>query len=275
MRRVQTGLDLSTSEICDALNRCYEGYIVPFHVPVEFAALMNRVESVDLSASLFVNEKKSISALALIGRRGQNSRLAAFAVAPERRGTGLGKWLLEQVLNDARKRNDAVMDLEVIIGNTAAEKLYRRMGFEEVSRLRGYLKGSDKTFRAENANFAGEELEEVEVSDVARAILNDDRVWPWQQSAGSVIQCALPVRGWRYKSAFTCSSDVNAATVGFRGLAGTEEDVLALLRALAKKFPGKAWRVIPTIPEDHYRGVFEAAEFDLDEMAQFWMRQQI
>jgi len=113
---------------------------------------------------------------------------------------------------------------------------------------------------------------EVDVSEVAQAILNEQRPWPWQQSAASVIQSALPVRGWRWRSAFTCTSDLNAATIGLRGFAGEDEDLAALLRAVAKRFPGKSWRVFPTIPEDIYVGVFEEAGFEVDEISQFWMR---
>src|SRR5256714_2583821 len=149
MHRTERGTHFSTEEICAALNYCYEGYIIPFQLPVDFAASMLRVESVDLSASLFVREKKQIVALALIARRGRNSRLAAFAVAPQQRGTGLGKWLLGEALAQAKARSDAAMDLEVIIGNTAAERLYEGMGFERVCRLRGYLRREKRGERRE------------------------------------------------------------------------------------------------------------------------------
>src|SRR5205085_10130903 len=144
--------------------------------------------------------KKQIVALALIARRGHNSRLAAFAVAPQQRGAGLGKWLLGEALAQTKARSDAAMDLEVIIGNTAAERLYEGMGFERVCRLRGYLR---REKRGERREEKGSGLVEVDVSEVAQAILNEQRPWPWQQSAASVIQSALPVRGWRWRSAFT------------------------------------------------------------------------
>ena len=270
MHRVENGLGLSAGEVCDALNKCYEGYVVPFHIPVEFAAAMNRVESVDLNASLFVREKKEIVAVALIARRGNQSRLAGFAVAPKRRGTGLGKWLMGKVLEQAKARGDSSMNLEVIIGNEAAERLYESVGFEHVCRLRGYVKAQEREERREEREQAS--LREVNISEVARAILNDEKDWPWQQSAASVIQLTAPHRGWRWKRAFTCTSDPNAATVVLRGFAGEGEELLSLIRALRERFPKKSWRVIPTIPEGIYVGAFEEAGFEVDELAQYWMR---
>jgi ribosomal protein S18 acetylase RimI-like enzyme len=61
----------------------------------------------------------------------------AFAT-PARRGEGLGKALLLQVLGVARERGVQQLFLEVRASNEVAIDLYLRQGFEEVGVRRNY-----------------------------------------------------------------------------------------------------------------------------------------
>jgi ribosomal-protein-alanine N-acetyltransferase len=62
------------------------------------------------------------------------AQLANIAVRADRRGRGLGKKLMERLLEDARVKGMAKMTLEVRVGNTPALALYRSLGFVETSR---------------------------------------------------------------------------------------------------------------------------------------------
>lgn len=269
MPSIRRASEYSLVELSNMLNRCYEGYIVPFQVPVEFAVAMFRNDSVDFWHSAVALDDATPSldpiALSLIARRGRNSRLAAFAVAPEKRGSGVGKWLLQQVVLQARERQDAAMELEVIIGNDAAERLYSSAGFQRVCRLRGYI-GKDPAGKSDA------DLEEVEPRQVALAMLSEGKSWSWQQAAESIASVVAPNGGWRWRSAHTVTTDTSLPTVGLRGFAGEREDLTALLGALGTRFPGKTWRISPTIPEGLYEGVFEEAGFVEDSLAQWLMR---
>jgi len=52
-----------------------------------------------------------------------------FAVAPEHRRKGVGGFLLEKILEDARARGLVRATLEVRLGNAAAIALYEKRGF--------------------------------------------------------------------------------------------------------------------------------------------------
>jgi ribosomal-protein-alanine N-acetyltransferase len=62
------------------------------------------------------------------------------AVRPEFRGRGIGSVLLQTTLGLAQRRKASIAQLEVRAGNEAAQKLYKRCGFEVVGRRRDYYR---------------------------------------------------------------------------------------------------------------------------------------
>lgn len=68
----------------------------------------------------------------------EQAHLINIAVAPERRGRGLGEALLVHVLRQARAQGAEAMHLEVRDTNEAAIALYLRYGFEVLGRRDKY-----------------------------------------------------------------------------------------------------------------------------------------
>lgn len=66
--------------------------------------------------------------------------LANLAVAPAAREQGIGRALLDSMLEDARSREIAQIYLEVRESNSAARQLYASRGFEEVGKRKGYYR---------------------------------------------------------------------------------------------------------------------------------------
>ena len=64
--------------------------------------------------------------------------LLNVAVHPERRGVGLGRLLVEAVVEEARAARVRVVFLEVRAGNVVARRLYRHLGFRDLGTRRGY-----------------------------------------------------------------------------------------------------------------------------------------
>lgn len=82
---------------------------------------------------------KTAGYLSLLERsRFANMRIYSVATAPEARGLGIGQVLLDKAIEHARERNVREITLEVSTANTAALALYRKNGFNTVSRLPGY-----------------------------------------------------------------------------------------------------------------------------------------
>jgi ribosomal-protein-alanine N-acetyltransferase len=64
--------------------------------------------------------------------------LLNVAVHPDHRSLGVGRRLMDAVLEAGRASGGRVVYLEVRAGNVAARRLYKRLGFRELGVRRGY-----------------------------------------------------------------------------------------------------------------------------------------
>jgi ribosomal-protein-alanine N-acetyltransferase len=69
------------------------------------------------------------------------AHVATLGVATVRQGEGIGALLLDALLAEADRRSPVVL-LEVRADNEVAQGLYRRRGFTEIGRRRGYYQPS-------------------------------------------------------------------------------------------------------------------------------------
>jgi len=66
------------------------------------------------------------------------AHIATIATQTVFRGRGIGEALLYNLMREAQWRHAVSVTLEVRIGNTVAQSLYRKYDFEEVGRRKGY-----------------------------------------------------------------------------------------------------------------------------------------
>lgn len=72
------------------------------------------------------------------------AHLLNVAVSVEMQGRGLGRFLLEQLLACARGLSVESVLLEVRPSNTRALEIYRRYGFAQIGRRKGYYPAVDR-----------------------------------------------------------------------------------------------------------------------------------
>lgn len=70
------------------------------------------------------------------------AEIISIGVAPEWQRFGLGKMLVEGLARAARRGEARRLFLEVAEDNAAAAALYRKLGFDEVGRRKGYYQRS-------------------------------------------------------------------------------------------------------------------------------------
>jgi len=74
---------------------------------------------------------------------GDEAEILTLAVAPEARGQGLGRALLNAAIVEAQRRGAGAIFLEVGTDNPAALALYAGLGFANVGSRKGYYGGRD------------------------------------------------------------------------------------------------------------------------------------
>ena len=134
---LESVLDYGLDRALDLLNRGFCDYVVPIELDAAELHQMVVQDSIDVSSSRVLLRDGQPAGIALIARRGWTARLAAMALVPGARGAGLGRWLMERLIDEARARGERAMVLEVIEQNEPAVRLYNRCGFCTVRRLVG------------------------------------------------------------------------------------------------------------------------------------------
>jgi [ribosomal protein S18]-alanine N-acetyltransferase len=92
------------------------------------------------------DDEPETAAPVLVGYAGliaydDEAHVATLGVTRALQGEGVGSLLLDDLLAEADKRSPVVL-LEVRADNEAAQRLYRRRGFVEIGRRRGYYQPS-------------------------------------------------------------------------------------------------------------------------------------
>lgn len=128
--------DVPLGDGAAALNRVFEHYLVPVAFNAEHLALHISYNDVVPSLSpIWYDCNGNVVAAALLGIRATRGWIGGFGVAPEYRGHGYAKELVERLFSSARGRGLESIALEVLCENSPAIGVYRRAGFETVRRL--------------------------------------------------------------------------------------------------------------------------------------------
>jgi GNAT superfamily N-acetyltransferase len=126
-------------DIITAWNRGFEGYFVKIEMTAEmfFQRVTNEGLSLNLSLVGFSGEEPV--AIVVNGVRTIAGKKTVWnggtGVAPEYRGTGVSRLLMEENLKIYQEEGFEVATLEAIKENTAAIRLYERYGYEIVDRV--------------------------------------------------------------------------------------------------------------------------------------------
>jgi ribosomal-protein-alanine N-acetyltransferase len=83
---------------------------------------------------------EGLAAFALCRRAADEAELLLFAIRPDRRRQGIGRAMLENVLEAGRERGARRIFLEVRATNEAALSLYRSFGFRQTGLRQGYYR---------------------------------------------------------------------------------------------------------------------------------------
>lgn len=129
----------SSVQLTDILNACFADYLVPVTQSVEGFVQRFSAEGMSLIDSRVWLAGDEPAAIAIVARRGNMARLAAFALRPAWRGKGLARKLMQELLMLLQQQEIEAVSLEVIRDNHVAVALYQSLGFTRRYGLCGYL----------------------------------------------------------------------------------------------------------------------------------------
>jgi len=264
----------SLVELSDILTRGFSDYFVPIQFSEAMLFQMVRLHSVELESCGLVCVDGQAAGAALIARRGWNCRLAAMSIAPDFRRMGLGSFLLKELIQEAKKRGDRRMLLEVIEQNEPAVQLYYGMGFQKKRRLVGYSLVDEGTEVAVSA------LADVDLHELARKVVDGAiEELPWQASGETLAQMTPPLRAFEHNSAYLACSDPGKEAVVIRSLLTLASErgkgrARALFEMLRAVYPGRKWKV-PAICPEEIGGFFEKMGFAEESISQLQMSKSL
>lgn len=125
----------SIEELTEIYNRSRKGYLVPMQLTPE--GLAGYIHHYDLflkhSFVALVNDEPA--GLIMLGLRDNRSWVTRLGVINQARGSGVGRALVEKLLEESDQLEIPLNILEVIIGNDPAHRLFLGTGFKPVRKL--------------------------------------------------------------------------------------------------------------------------------------------
>ncbi len=257
------------SEILNLLNASFEGYVVRVSLTQRILLELLRTEGVDLEASLVVAEHGLPVGLSLVGRRGSESRIGPFGLVPSARSRGIGQALLDELLAQSRDRGDERVWLEVITVNDPAIRLYEGRGFVRIRELVGFV--------SEHVPAVEGLLHEVSAAEVATEVSRSGfENLPWQVSAATIHQLALPDRAFRLGPSLAIVGLPTETDAVIKALVTEREEQRRghgrrLLQALSSSYPGRTWRIPPKGPGEFLPEFLAPLGFTRSAISQYQM----
>jgi ribosomal protein S18 acetylase RimI-like enzyme len=125
----------SPVELAELFTRGYEGYYVPIQLTADAFTTMVGHQDLVLESSRVMLEDGRPVAFAMLAVRGARGWIGGMGVVPEARGRGLGRAMMAAVIERAAELGLDHVDLEVLVPNESASRIYEALGFRDLRML--------------------------------------------------------------------------------------------------------------------------------------------
>ncbi|BBR07203.1 N-acetyltransferase GCN5 [Klebsiella quasipneumoniae] len=256
-------------QLTDILNACFADYLVPVTQSVEGFVQRFSAEGMSLIDSRVWLAGDEPAAIAIVARRGNMARLAAFALRPAWRGKGLARKLMQELLMLLQQQEIEAVSLEVIRDNHVAVALYQSLGFTRRHGLCGYLSAEPQ------AAAPGVLQPYPTLALLRRAVEESNSQLPWLMDplTFATLPCRVVTLEQRAFAVLgTSGSRPVLQFLWVEPAARRQGLARALLMALAQQFPGIGTSV--TVPET-FTPLFAAAGYSPLSLQQYEMTMEL
>jgi ribosomal protein S18 acetylase RimI-like enzyme len=173
--------------LADLHNAAFADYAVPAALDAGSLASYIDETGVDPALSRVAFADGDPASFCLGAVRGHRASIRGEGTDPQHRRSGLGALVLDETLDALRGAGATEVSLEVLDGNDAAIRLYKRHGFEQHRRLLGFT-----MHRPQRRGLRGRVFGHLEEVDTAYALARiGDWGWrdpPWQLELPSLAE---------------------------------------------------------------------------------------
>jgi GNAT superfamily N-acetyltransferase len=185
---------VSLAQRVAVMNAAYADYLVPIHVTPEQMSLMDRCFDISISRSVIARTRWDLVGMALLAIRGGRGWISGVGVLPAWRRQGVGRRMMEWLLEQARHTGLRQVTLEVISENKPARELYCSLGFSERRELLTWQRPAT----ADPLPVPAERLSPVLAPDLLLYFHGwHDQPPSWQRDYTSVSKMASMLRGYQ------------------------------------------------------------------------------
>jgi GNAT superfamily N-acetyltransferase len=266
--------DLALAEQANVFTEAFAGYLAG-SIPMNAESLGRflSAQGADLCYSRFVRTSGRLVGFGYINRTGNISRLAGMGVVPSARRAGAARHLLLHLVDEAKKRGDNAMMLEVFEQNSGAHALYSSNGFHEITRLFGWRRKKDVDLPGEPPGSL-EEISLIAASQMRSAL--DYPEIPWQISRHLVVKVSA-ARAFRIGEAVIVIGDPSASPIRVHALinsSGKIDEITPAFSAVLQRFKASEF-FAPAIFPELFGEVFQSLGFTREPLNQFLMRRDL
>ena len=252
----RTLCESTSHDMAAACRAIFDDFAVPAPRHFDAIAFERRYsfEHLDRAASLIATDAGTPAGIILIARRGRASHISGLGVAAAYRRMGLARTMLSMVCDEAARRGDAEMLVEVPADSRAARSLYEGVAFVARRKLVGFSGALPADSPVP--------VQEIDTWSVVREIaMHGPPDLPWFFHPSSLAGCALPTRAYQIENrAFAIvtprGSDLNIRALfvrpGDRRLGMARQ----LLASLARTCSTATATVMPFVPTGLCDGFF-------------------
>lgn len=270
--KVVVAADHSLQALAACFTAAFDGYIAGSFV-LDAATLPRFLlrQGADLALSRCVaDDAGELLGVCFVADFAGRRRIGGMGVVPKARGTGAARLLLARVIDDARAAGRDTLELEVVLENTPAVRLYRAHGFVDGAPLWGYS-------RAPGAPVAAEEVpKRIGMRRASRWLLGRGLPdLPYQVSGHALATPDPAPTLWRIGRAmilFVETAPKELLIAILNDLDPRQHDARRLLAAVIAAYPAHSIVVPPLMRAEVATAAFEAMGFVPSPLHQLQMR---
>jgi ribosomal protein S18 acetylase RimI-like enzyme len=130
--KFESAKDFSIEDLTDFYNQTREDYLVPMRMNKEDMQDYIHTFDIDLGISIVAMDQTGdrFAGLGMLGMRVKQGWITRLGVVAEFRKIGVGQMIFKRLLVNSERGGFIELQLEVIVGNPGAKKLFEKSGFE-------------------------------------------------------------------------------------------------------------------------------------------------